>query len=62
MNDNDYPNDPLLMDHEADGIRDAVSAAARALDAGDANAAAGHFIDYWTEPGNWAATWPHHAS
>jgi len=42
--------------NEADGIRDAVSAAARALDAGDANAAAGHFIDYWTEPGNWAAT------
>jgi cytochrome c oxidase cbb3-type subunit 3 len=22
MNDNDYPNDPLLMDHEADGIRE----------------------------------------
>jgi pimeloyl-ACP methyl ester carboxylesterase len=42
--------------NEADGIRDAVSAAARALDAGDADAAAGHFIDYWTGPGSWAAT------
>jgi pimeloyl-ACP methyl ester carboxylesterase len=42
--------------NDADGIRDAVSAAARALDAGDADAAAGHFIDYWTGPGSWAAT------
>ena len=42
--------------NEADGIRDAVTAAARALDAGDAAAAAGHFIDYWTGPGSWAAT------
>lgn len=42
--------------NEADGIRDAVSAAARALEAGDADAAAGHFIDYWTGPGSWAAT------
>ncbi len=42
--------------NEADGIRDAVAAAARALDAGDADAAAGHFIDYWTGPGSWAAT------
>ena len=42
--------------NEADGIRDAVTAAARALDAGDADAAAGHFIDYWTGPGGWAAT------
>jgi pimeloyl-ACP methyl ester carboxylesterase len=42
--------------NEADGIRDAVTAAARALDAGDADAAAGHFIDYWTGRGGWAAT------
>jgi len=42
--------------NEADGIRAAVAAAAGALDAGDADAAAGHFIDYWTEPGNWANT------
>lgn len=42
--------------NEADGIRAAVTAAARALDAGDADAAAGHFIDYWIGPGSWAAT------
>lgn len=42
--------------NEADGICNAVAAAARALDAGDANAAAAHFIDYWTGPGSWAAT------
>lgn len=42
--------------NEADGIRDAVTAAACALDAGDADAAAGHFIDYWIGPGSWAAT------
>jgi len=41
---------------EADGIRDAVAAAARALEADDADAATGHFIDYWTGPGSWAAT------
>lgn len=44
--------------NEADGIRDAVNAAVLALDAGDADAAAGHFIDYWTGPGSWAATPP----
>lgn len=32
-----------------------MTAAARALDAGDADAAAGHFIDYWIGPGSWAA-------
>jgi len=42
--------------NEADGIRDAVTAAARALELGDASTAAGHFIDYWTGPGSWAAT------
>lgn len=44
--------------NEADGIRAAVSAAGLALDAGDADAAAGRFIDYWTGPGSWAATPP----
>ena len=44
-----------LAPNEADGIRDAVTAAGLALDAGNADAAAGHFIDYWTGPGGWAA-------
>lgn len=42
----------------ADGIRNAVSAAAAALDAGDRDAAAGHFIDFWMGPGSWRATPP----
>ncbi len=42
--------------NEADGIRGAVAAASQALDAGDADGAAAHFIDYWTGPGSWAAT------
>ncbi len=42
--------------NDADGIRDAVAAAADALDAGDADAAAEHFIDYWTGTGSWSAT------
>ena len=42
--------------NEADGIRAAVAAAAAALDAGDADAAAEHFSDYWTGPGSWATT------
>jgi pimeloyl-ACP methyl ester carboxylesterase len=37
----------------ADGIRAAVAAASRALDAGDRSAAAAHFIDYWMAPGSW---------
>jgi hypothetical protein len=41
---------------DADAIREAVSAAARAPDAGNADAAAGHFIDCWTRPGSRAAT------
>lgn len=41
--------------NDADGIRAAVAAATRALDAGDADAAAAHFIDYWTGPGSFAA-------
>ena len=40
--------------NQADGIRHAVAAAAAALDAGDGDAAARHFIDYWMEPGSWA--------
>ena len=42
--------------NDADGIRDAVGAAAAALDAGDRNAAAEHFIDYWMGPGSWRKT------
>lgn len=39
--------------NEADGIRNTVIDAARALDAGDRDAAAERFIDYWMEPGAW---------
>lgn len=42
--------------NDADGIRHAVASAAVALDAGDADAAAGHFIDYWMGAGSWAHT------
>ena len=42
--------------NDADGIRDAVAQAARALDAGDADAAAAHFIDYWMGAGSWRET------
>lgn len=51
-----------LLDAEApppnhgDGIRHAVDAAGAALDAGDADAAARHFIDYWMAAGTWAGT------
>lgn len=41
--------------NEADGIRAAVAAAAAALDRGDRDAAAAHFIDYWMGPGSFAA-------
>jgi pimeloyl-ACP methyl ester carboxylesterase len=40
----------------AAGIRQAVADASRALDAGDCDAAAQHFIDYWMGPGSWAQT------
>lgn len=40
----------------ADGIRQAVAAAAAALDAGRPDEAARHFIDFWMGPGSWAAT------
>jgi pimeloyl-ACP methyl ester carboxylesterase len=39
-----------------DGIRNAVFAAAAALDVGDRDAAAGHFIDFWVGAGSWSAT------
>lgn len=42
--------------NEADGIRGAVARAAAALDAGDADGAAGHFIDFWMGKGAWART------
>lgn len=38
----------------ADGIRTTVAAAAAALDAGDPERAAEHFIDYWMGEGCWA--------
>ncbi len=39
--------------NEADGIREAVADAGRALDAGDPDAAAERFIDYWAGAGAW---------
>jgi pimeloyl-ACP methyl ester carboxylesterase len=42
--------------NDADGIRHAVAASSAALDRGDADAAARHFIDYWMEEGSWART------
>ena len=42
--------------NEADGIRGAVTAASAALDRGQADSAAQHFIDYWMGPGSWAMT------
>src|SRR5262245_23189267 len=42
----------------ADGIRNAVVAASAALDAGDRDRAAEHFIDFWMGRGSWQATPP----
>jgi pimeloyl-ACP methyl ester carboxylesterase len=42
----------------AEGIRSAVAAAAAALDSGDQDAAARHFIDYWMGAGSWQQTPP----
>ncbi len=42
----------------ADGIREAVFAASAALDAGDRDVAAEHFIDFWMGVGNWKSTPP----
>jgi pimeloyl-ACP methyl ester carboxylesterase len=44
------------LPNDADGIRDAVAASAAALDAGDRDGAAEHFIDYWMGPGSWRGT------
>ena len=42
--------------NDADGIRNACRAAIQALDEGDGDAAAKHFIDYWMGKGAWAFT------
>ena len=42
--------------NEADGIRNAVARSSAALDAGDKNAAAEQFIDYWMGAGAWKQT------
>ncbi len=42
--------------NDADGIRDAVARAGAALDAGDPDAAARSFIDYWMDEGSWDRT------
>ncbi|WP_232353525.1 alpha/beta fold hydrolase [Cupriavidus oxalaticus] len=47
---------PQPAPNDADGIRHAVAAAAAALDAGNEDAAAGHFIDYWMGAGAWRQT------
>jgi pimeloyl-ACP methyl ester carboxylesterase len=42
--------------NEADGIRNAVAQSAAALEAGDADSATRHFIDFWMSSGAWART------
>jgi pimeloyl-ACP methyl ester carboxylesterase len=42
--------------NEADGIRNAVADAGAALDAGNRDAAAERFIDYWMGTGSWQQT------
>jgi pimeloyl-ACP methyl ester carboxylesterase len=42
--------------NDADGIRSVVADAAIALEAGNQNAAAERFIDYWTGTGTWKET------
>ena len=42
--------------NDADGIRNAVARSAAALDAGDKDAAAEQFIDYWMGAGAWKQT------
>jgi len=42
--------------NEADGIRGAVARSSAALDAGDQDAAARHFIDFWMGEGAWQQT------
>jgi pimeloyl-ACP methyl ester carboxylesterase len=41
--------------NRVDGIRNAVFAAAAALDVGDRDAAAGYFIDFWMGADSWSA-------
>lgn len=42
--------------NEVDGIRHAAAAAAAAIDAGDRDRAAEHFLDFWMSEGAWART------
>jgi pimeloyl-ACP methyl ester carboxylesterase len=42
--------------NDADGIRAAVAASIAALERGDRDGAAAHFIDYWMGPGSWQRT------
>jgi pimeloyl-ACP methyl ester carboxylesterase len=42
--------------NDAEGIRNAVTEAGKALDAGNPDRAAEHFIDYWMGAGAWKAT------
>lgn len=42
--------------NEADGIRNAAGAAAKAFAAGDLDSAARHFIDFWMTQGAWDST------
>lgn len=42
--------------NETEGIREAVANASNALDAGNQNGAAAHFIDYWMGIGAWKHT------
>ena len=42
--------------NDADGIRNAIAEAGAALDAGDQDAAAERFIDYWMGAGAWKQT------
>ena len=44
--------------NDADGIREGVADVAAALAAGDCDAAAERFVDYWMGPGAWEATPP----
>lgn len=44
-----------ISPHDVDGIRHAVATGAALLDQGDADGAAGTFIDFWMGPGSWAA-------
>lgn len=45
-----------LPPNGVDGIRNAVTLAGQALDAGDTDTAARYFIDFWMGAGSWAAT------